>query len=118
MLCPRRLLTKVNIYIHLTEDAKSAPDVPLAHIVDLKQLDSCEEDLSVEDRWDFYFKLLGQMKNILFNEFSVQVWIHQRQLLVGQLQHCGESPKNARGQGEKFPPLRFQSCLKEALTLQ
>jgi len=38
---------------NISEDAKSAPDVPLAHIVDLKQLDSCEEDLSVEDRYGY-----------------------------------------------------------------
>ena len=40
------------VYPPFTEDPSSAPDVPLASILDLKQSDSCQGDLSsVEGRW-------------------------------------------------------------------
>ena len=38
------------VFLLFTEDPRSAPNVPLADIVDLKQSDSCQGDLSVEGR--------------------------------------------------------------------
>jgi len=38
---------------NISEDPSSAPDVPLANIVDLKQSDSCQGPLSVEGRYGY-----------------------------------------------------------------